>query len=653
MLRRLLLHSRQRRRYSSAAATVPLSTPTFAVFGANTGVGKTLVSAGLTAALLNSPSPSVSAVAYLKPLQTGFPADSDARFVFSRTPALLRASSASSSSPRATRLVASCSTLFPSPPVGAAAEPLHKSQEKVVTYGGDGAPEETKVLSCRTVYAWREPVSPHLAAEREGMAAGDDEVRGFVEQWLLEEGIGNGGEVWKVLETAGGVASPGASGTLQCDLYRSVPFTACCLFCYGFLKHALFPFLMPFRLPAILVGDGRLGGISSTLSAYETLLLRGFAFLTIHMQRKSKDLLWWPFTQHNLVPQDSVTVIDSRCGENFSAYKIELARDMGYAAARYGHVMFPENVHEPALRAAEVLLGGVGKGGTRANLHLEDELLKRRGEVLWTGPFRPVIDRNNRLDLLLKGQVRKSIFGIMADLERLVGCGAQDCFSSEGEVFCKSRDKSSVSDLYLSYIKQQLSEFSVSSNSEHIAALIIEPVIQGAGGMLMIDPLFQRILVSECRSRKIPVIFDEVFTGFWRLGVESASELLGCLPDIACYAKLMTGGIVPLAATLATEEVFESFRSDSKLTALLHGHSYTAHAMGCAAALKAIQWYQDPSTNLNLDTNHMKLKELWDGTLVNQLSSLPNVKRVISIGTLCAIELKAEGSDAGYVPYGF
>nr|CAB3482573.1 unnamed protein product [Digitaria exilis] len=736
MLRRLLLHSRQRRRYSSAAATVPLSTPTFAVFGANTGVGKTLVSAGLTAALLNSPSPSVSAVAYLKPLQTGFPADSDARFVFSRTPALLRASSASSSSPRATRLVASCSTLFPSPPVGAAAEPLHKSQEKVVTYGGDGAPEETKVLSCRTVYAWREPVSPHLAAEREGMAAGDDEVRGFVEQWLLEEGIGNGGEVWKVLETAGGVASPGASGTLQCDLYR------------------------PFRLPAILVGDGRLGGISSTLSAYETLLLRGYdvsaviledrdllndkfllSYLRNSMQRKSKDLLWWPFTQHNLVPQDSVTVIDSRCGENFSAYKIkdnkmmlvpqfdacaswwtqgpdsnlqiELARDMGYAAARYGHVMFPENVHEPALRAAEVLLGGVGKGwasrvyysdngSTAIEIALKMAFRKFSLDhgILADGEELIKKERNIQLKVLaLNGSYHGDTLGAMEaqapsaytsflqqpwysgrglfldpptvyiksatynislpqSMPHDPKTSGATCFSSEGEVFCKSRDKSSVSDLYLSYIKQQLSEFSVSSNSEHIAALIIEPVIQGAGGMLMIDPLFQRILVSECRSRKIPVIFDEVFTGFWRLGVESASELLGCLPDIACYAKLMTGGIVPLAATLATEEVFESFRSDSKvstdffylfqLTALLHGHSYTAHAMGCAAALKAIQWYQDPSTNLNLDTNHMKLKELWDGTLVNQLSSLPNVKRVISIGTLCAIELKAEGSDAGY-----
>jgi len=112
--------------------------------------------------------------------------------------------------------------------VEAKAEPLHESQEKVVNYGADAA-EETKVLLCCTVYAWRDPVSPHLVAEREGMAAGDDEVKGCVEQWLLEEGVGEGGEMWKELETAGGVASPSASGMLQCDLYRCMPLTPCSL----------------------------------------------------------------------------------------------------------------------------------------------------------------------------------------------------------------------------------------------------------------------------------------------------------------------------------------------------------------------------------------------------------------------------------------
>ncbi|CAH2042836.1 unnamed protein product [Thlaspi arvense] len=172
-------------------------------------------------------------------------------------------------------------------------------------------------------------------------------------------------------------------------------------------------------------------------------------------------------------------------------------------------------------------------------------------------------------------------------------------------------------------------------------------IIQGAGGMLMIDPLFQCLLVKECRSWNIPVIFDEVFTGFWRLGVESAAELLCCQPDIACFAKLMTGGIIPLAATLATDAVFDSFVGDSKLMALLHGHSYSAHAMGCTAAAKSIKWFKDTRTNLNLISEGRLLRELWDMDLLKQISMQQEVCRVVALGTLCAIELHAEGHNAG------
>jgi dethiobiotin synthetase/adenosylmethionine--8-amino-7-oxononanoate aminotransferase len=217
---RLLRHARRHSTSSSssaAAAAVPLTSPAFAVFGANTGVGKTLVSAGLVASLLASPSPSPSTVAYLKPLQTGFPDDSDARFVFDRAPALLRRLRLAGGG-ASTRLVASNHTLFPSPAV----DPLPERQDTVVNYGGEEGVEE-KALVCRTVYAWREPVSPHLAAEREGMPVEDEEVRWLVDRWLAEED--GGGEVWKVLETAGGVASPGPSGTLQCDLYRCARFS--------------------------------------------------------------------------------------------------------------------------------------------------------------------------------------------------------------------------------------------------------------------------------------------------------------------------------------------------------------------------------------------------------------------------------------------
>ena len=110
----------------------------------------------------------------------------------------------------------------------------------------------------------------------------------------------------------------------------------------------------------------------------------------------------------------------------------------------------------------------------------------------------------------------------------------------------------------------------------------------------MIDPLFQRVLVKECQRKGMPVIFDEVFTGFWHLGAESTAEILGCMPDIACYAKLLTSGVVPLAATLATKSVFKVFEGKSKLFSLLHGHSYSRYAIGCVVAVKSMQWFKYP-----------------------------------------------------------
>jgi dethiobiotin synthetase/adenosylmethionine--8-amino-7-oxononanoate aminotransferase len=79
-----------------------------------------------------------------------------------------------------------------------------------------------------------------------------------------------------------------------------------------------------------------------------------------------------------------------------------------------------------------------------------------------------------------------------------------------------------------------------------IGACIIEPLMQGANGMLLVDPLFQRVLVEACRARGIPIIFDEIFAGLWRLGTASAWERLGVMPDIACYAKLLTGTLLLL-----------------------------------------------------------------------------------------------------------
>ncbi|KAF2568292.1 hypothetical protein F2Q68_00027215 [Brassica cretica] len=129
---------------------------------------------------------------------------------------------------------------------------------------------------------------------------------------------------------------------------------------------------------------------------------------------------------------------------------------------------------------------------------------------------------------------------------------------------------------------------------------------------------------------------------------KTTAELLGCKPDIACFAKLMTGGMIPLAVTLATDAVFDSFSGDSKLKALLHGHSYSAHAMGCATAAKAIEWFKDIETNHNIIPQGGILRELWDEELVQKISCHSVVQRVVVLGTLFALELKVDASNSGY-----
>lgn len=384
-------------------------------------------------------------------------------------------------------------------------------------------------------------------------------------------------------------------------------------------------------------------------------------------------------------------------------FQIELARDMGYTAARFGHVMFPENVYEPALECAELLLQGVGKGwasrayfsdngSTAIEIALKMAFRKFSfdHEVLVDFLGKDTTEKCIELKVLaLKGSYHGDTLGAMEAQapSPYTGFLQQPWYSGRGlfldpptvfmynskwilslpewlyskivehkditfcsrdEIFYEERDSSDLASIYSSYISQNLLQNPGLKVSGCIGALIIEPVVHAAGGMHMVDPLFQRILVKECQNRKIPVIFDEVFTGFWRLGVETTADLLGCVPDIACYGKLLTGGVIPLAATLATNAVFDSFVGDSKLKALLHGHSYSAHALGCAAAAKSIKWFKDPQTNHNIIPERRLLRELWDLELIQQISSHRTVQRVVALGTLCAIELQAAGCNAGY-----
>jgi dethiobiotin synthetase/adenosylmethionine--8-amino-7-oxononanoate aminotransferase len=148
----------------------------------------------------------------------------------------------------------------------------------------------------------------------------------------------------------------------------------------------------------------------------------------------------------------------------------------------------------------------------------------------------------------------------------------------------------------------------------------------------------------------LPIVFDEVFTGLHRLGRFTSSSFLGVNADISIHAKLLTGGLLPLCTTMASESIFKQFLHKDKTMALLHGHSYTAHAVGCSVAKKSLE------TILELDeaggwqaakADWAVEKEANDGTwsmwrqgFMSEVSRLQQVDGVFALGTVLAMALK-------------
>jgi adenosylmethionine---8-amino-7-oxononanoate aminotransferase len=121
-------------------------------------------------------------------------------------------------------------------------------------------------------------------------------------------------------------------------------------------------------------------------------------------------------------------------------------------------------------------------------------------------------------------------------------------------------------------------------HAEKLAAIIVEPLVQGAGGMRFHDAQVLRTLRAAADRYELLLIFDEIFTGFGRTGSMFAFQAAGVVPDIVTLSKALTGGTLPLAATIAGKKVFEAFWSDDPAKALMHGPTFMANALACAAA---------------------------------------------------------------------
>ncbi|PNS21340.1 Ornithine aminotransferase car2 [Sphaceloma murrayae] len=746
----------------------------FQIFGANTGVGKTVLSTILAKRFAARKGGAL----YLKPVSTGSRQDSDSNHV-----------------------------------------------AKFV-----------QNLRHKTLFSWDVPVSPHVAARYGSVRKDDQTILQSLHDELVREGRRGGTHA--LVETAGGVLSPAPSGTLQADLYR------------------------PLRLPVLLVGDHRLGGIGSTISAWESLKVRGYDvhgllmfkdevyensdYLLDHFARKGEQFpclvvdqppqqssddaldsfnmrryyqriagqrsvvkfeqsliqnlderrsklsnlaqrahnsIWHPFLQHTERTPQNILAIDSAYGDYFQAYKgpesgpssshdpvlqpafdgsaswwtqglghgnPELALAAAYASGRYGHVMFANAAHEPAVALAEKMLDRRPSEAGHAQARLTRAFYSDNGSTgmevavkmaLKAASKRYAWKPQDNIEIIgLKGSYHGDTIGAMdcsegniynekvewysgrghwLDFPRISlkdgrwasapPPGTEDIYGSVAhfktlhDVFDLNARKDDI-DRYVSILDKIFGH--LVARGHKLGALIMEPVILGAGGMLLVDPAFQHALGLAARKVNqtgsevpvestaeksdgsnanqsandwtgMPVVADEVFTGVYRLGQAKSSALIAVEPDISVHAKLLTGGLLPLALTLASESIYSAFLSDDKSDALLHGHSYTAHAVGCEVALHALSQYtlmnreeagvgsgasatpwapykkdwqahakpEDRSIEGGMPIHHVW--SMWSQDFVQKLSHRDDIEGLWALGSVMAIELK-DPKGAGY-----
>ncbi len=137
-------------------------------------------------------------------------------------------------------------------------------------------------------------------------------------------------------------------------------------------------------------------------------------------------------------------------------------------------------------------------------------------------------------------------------------------------------------------------------HGEDICAVIVEPLLQGAGGMIVWPKAAVRRICEEAKRRGILVIFDEVMTGFGRTGSLFAFEQIGCTPDLLCLSKGLTGGVLPMGLTVVSDQVFQGFYAEEPDKMLFHGHSFTGNALSCAAAVANLKLWRQNDVRVRL-----------------------------------------------------
>ena len=247
------------------------------------------------------------------------------------------------------------------------------------------------------------------------------------------------------------------------------------------------------------------------------------------------------------------------------------------------HVMFGGLTHEPALTLARRLAAMLGPGLDRVfytdSGSVAVEVAMKMALQFWLNQG----ERGRSRFLAFRGGYHGDTFGTMAV------CDPDEGMHSLYRGMLAEHD---IVDLPCSEAELAALEAHLEVHASRLAGILVEPLVQGAGGMLLHDPEVLRRLRRVADRHGLLLIFDEIFTGFGRTGTMFAFEQAGIRPDIVTLSKALTGGTLPRAATVASSRVFEAFWSDDPSHALMHGPTFMGNALACAAANASLDLFE-------------------------------------------------------------
>ena len=372
------------------------------------------------------------------------------------------------------------------------------------------------------------------------------------------------------------------------------------------------------------------------------------------LKERDKKHLWHPLTQHKLHPEHLAisnakgALLFDEAGKEYidgiaSWYTCMYGHSNDYIINKVAeqmktldHVVFAGFTHEPAIKLSEALI---------------NILPSNQEKLFFSDNGSTSVDIAIKMSLQFhfnKGEKKGKIIafedGFHGDTFGAMSVSGLSVYNGPFEEFFIDVTRIPVpTSENIDSVKRHFRELLKKGD---VASFIYEPLVQGAAAMKMHDASLLEILLEIAKQYNVLTIADEVMTGFGKTGKNFASEYLVNKPDIICMAKSLTGGIVPMAITSCTKEVYNAFLSDDLSKGFFHGHTYSANPIACTAALACIELLQSVEIQNDIE-RIVKSHEDFD----NKIKNHPKVARTRQLGIIYALDLDIKMERYGDLRY--